>query len=1196
MKKESGFTLIEIIATLVLVGILAVVAGVGIVTAVKGYMLAKNNAVIAGKAQVAMARITRELTELRNTPHPAANPSTFIVFDTVADAVAIGQSGTQIKIAKGDPGTTPDYTGTNSDILVDKVVNPGGLTFAYKKGSADWTSSDDISTLSHVVISLTMSGAGAGGGISVPPFNTTVSPRNNGNFGGAPPPTQSNPPPVYVGRCFVATAAYGNPYHPMVILLKQFRDQYLATWSGGRALIQLYYKEGPYLAEMIHDKPWACGLARVLLLPFVGLSFLLIYARGSIPLVILIMMIGIWLIKRYPVRSIFMKKSIATHNKKGSVLIGLIVTMVIMAVLGAAMVSLISTSGVNQAYGSLSQKAYYLAESGFRYTASEFINVTDAQNNGINENQNKEANYLNNQTLTMTEGSIHLNVKPFHYAASADAAVAATSLSVQFAGGTPAYFAIPSTGSIQIITQTRPNSTSQYTTYTNTYTYTGFSTGTFTGLSSTTPVCSGLCHAVPQWTSVTVLAQPSSTQNNITPNSDATLATNHLTLTRPATGFFMPQYNGEFMIRGDTGKVVYRYVYRDHVNDASTTTTLYGVSMAQRNPDGTEQHTPFNVTTTSYIVPKDFFTVASTGTVGNVSRTITFISPVDIMASAAGSDQKTTSTDSNTSGVNPGDAASHWYAASAGVFSVSNAGGSVGLKPSDTTGQYALKLTDQSTYGTNFFSLMSIKWDSTYANFSGSWYNNDNTLSYDAQVKMSLPQQDHYMAGMVFRLNLSDASPFTNSSWLGVAYMLSTDSGIGASGFSDYVLLGVPFSNIPMIVLWQKPAGQSVQTGTQWIAYKFIAPTITFNGGNGTFTNGSNRYYLKGGTSGASAYITTAGTTDSGVTGELVVSSLFSTFQAGEPLFMLTLQNDVTAQVNQSGGVTLPSTSLPYNNGRDTTTPYVGILANDIIVGRDSGAIARGATVQSGGSWKNWNAKGTMTITETEGTRFNDNEWLDVYRLPSTPVSSGLFVSYDNLTDILTTSTGDYLKVWSTLLLSIAESTAASAPFSGTDVNDIRIYVGDTAAHGTPTGSPLDTFRKANLRWSNPPVMTSSDPPVCDDDVQWPPDADWSTSLSTYLCLDGTYRDHFTLVQGWVINSSYASTFKLTGTTEEPNSTIRTNTFTTNSLVSFTRQEIGLQVSGESMATTGTYFDDFAVRMTGAGAPESTGLSSPLQY
>ncbi|MCX5849014.1 MAG: type II secretion system protein [Deltaproteobacteria bacterium] len=1177
MKRESGFTLIEVIVTLVLVGVMAAVAGIGIVSAMKGYVFAKSNTVIAGKAQVALARITRELTDLSDVT--TANTA-FIVFNEIeaggsSDTVAIGQNGTQIKIAKGNLGTTPDYTA--GDTLVDQVTT---LSFAYKKGSDIWTTADDISLLSHIVVSLTMSGAGGGSSVK---FNTTVSPRNNGNFGGAPPPTQENKPPGF--GCFVATAAYGNPYHPMVLLLKQFRDQYLATWPGGRPLIQFYYKVGPYLAGMIQDKPWASRLARVLLLPFVVIAFLLVYAKGSIPLVILMIIVGIWLIKRYPMRWKFMKKSMAIHDEKGSVLIGLIVTMVIMAALGAALLALTSTSSVNQAYGVMAQKAYYLAESGFRYAGSQFLNVTDSNTNGKNDEQNSKTNDLNGRTLIMAEGSIQLHVIPFHYAASAAAALNATTLSVRFPGGTPASFVIPSTGQIQIKTQTYNATIQKYTTYTNTYSYTNFTTGSGTG---TFTLSTGLVRAVPAWTSVTVIAQASSSPatQTITPNSDLTQTANRLTLSRPATGFFMPQYNGEFMIKGDPNKYVYKYAYRI---DGTSTTTLYGVSIAQKNANGTEIHTQITVTASSYsIIPKDYFTVVSTGTVGSVSRTMTYITPVDIVASAIGSGDLTTSVDPFTAGTNPGDAASHWYAPISGSYSVSSSvSGGAKSDVNNPTGLAALRMTNSYDYGNWFskhFSLIAIKWDSTYAYFGGSWYNNSNTLSYDTQVKMKLPQQDNYMAGMVFRLNLGTSGNVSDTSTLGAAFLRGNngDSGpllwLDNDGIEDGV---VPLENVPMIVLWQKPLGGGSLSAMQWIAYKIIGPTINFNGGqNPFFANGANSYYIRGGASGARAKVISVGTADSGVTGSLDVSSVYSTFQTGEQLFQLINQdpNRLTGPTAQVNG-TASSTSVPFNNGRDVKTGNIGILLNDIIVGRSSGAIARVTlvTTTGTGTWKNGSARGTLTITETEGGLFQNNEYLDVYRPSST--SSALFVLYYSLSDILTTSTSNYIKDWSSLVLRITESTADSNPFNGTDVNDIRIYVGDTALHGAPTGSPLDTLRKANLRWSNPPAT---------DDIQWPPDTGWSSAL------DPT-KDYFTLVQGWVMNSALASSFKLTGTTEEPNSTIRTTLFTTNGLTSFTQQEVGLQTAGTDMYNN-TYFEDFAVIMLGAGIQENTGFSSPLQY
>jgi prepilin-type N-terminal cleavage/methylation domain-containing protein len=63
-RKEAGFTLIEIIVTLVLVGILSVFVGLFLTSFLNSYFLVKNNSDTAMKAQMAMDRISAELKEV----------------------------------------------------------------------------------------------------------------------------------------------------------------------------------------------------------------------------------------------------------------------------------------------------------------------------------------------------------------------------------------------------------------------------------------------------------------------------------------------------------------------------------------------------------------------------------------------------------------------------------------------------------------------------------------------------------------------------------------------------------------------------------------------------------------------------------------------------------------------------------------------------------------------------------------------------------------------------------------------------------------------------------------------------------------------------------------------------------------------------------------------------------------------------
>tara|TARA_B110000014_G_C20098860_1_gene576410 strand:+ start:137 stop:784 length:648 start_codon:yes stop_codon:yes gene_type:complete len=53
------------------------------------------------------------------------------------------------------------------------------------------------------------------------------------------------------GGCFVATATMGDYNHPVVLDLRTFRDETLRSSIPGRMFIYLYYKIGPFFANII---------------------------------------------------------------------------------------------------------------------------------------------------------------------------------------------------------------------------------------------------------------------------------------------------------------------------------------------------------------------------------------------------------------------------------------------------------------------------------------------------------------------------------------------------------------------------------------------------------------------------------------------------------------------------------------------------------------------------------------------------------------------------------------------------------------------------------------------------------------------------------------------------------------------------------------------------------------------------------
>jgi len=177
MKKQTGFTLIEMIAVFLIMGIIATVAGMAIVTGVKGYLFAKDNLSISQKAQMAMTRMNRELMELFDVSTAESARITYQRLDgagTLTQTIYLDETDEKVKIAFGP-------NPSDGDILVDHVSE---FKLTYYKGTASWVAgTDDIRELSAIGIDLDLKRFE---NERIVEFSTMVSPRNNNNYGGAP--------------------------------------------------------------------------------------------------------------------------------------------------------------------------------------------------------------------------------------------------------------------------------------------------------------------------------------------------------------------------------------------------------------------------------------------------------------------------------------------------------------------------------------------------------------------------------------------------------------------------------------------------------------------------------------------------------------------------------------------------------------------------------------------------------------------------------------------------------------------------------------------------------------------------------------------------------------------------------------------------------------------------------------------------
>ncbi len=164
MNRESGFTLIEMLATLILVSLLAVVAGMGLVKGLEGYLFVKDTTVLTQKAQIGLERMRRELVEVSNITSISGPPVT-LTFSTPSGNRTITHNTGSAEILL-DGNTLLDY------------VNSFNVT--YLKSVGNWVlGTDDIRDLNEVTISLALDLPGGGAGPLS--FTTSVNPRNTGN-------------------------------------------------------------------------------------------------------------------------------------------------------------------------------------------------------------------------------------------------------------------------------------------------------------------------------------------------------------------------------------------------------------------------------------------------------------------------------------------------------------------------------------------------------------------------------------------------------------------------------------------------------------------------------------------------------------------------------------------------------------------------------------------------------------------------------------------------------------------------------------------------------------------------------------------------------------------------------------------------------------------------------------------------------
>ena len=275
-------------------------------------------------------------------------------------------------------------------------------------------------------------------------------------------------------------------------------------------------------------------------------------------------------------------------SRRGAVLIIVIVTMTVAAGLGAAMLSLTSTSQQDKTTANQGRKGMYLAESGLRYAAGEYRRAGDVTA------QDAKLKELHAKTFALDNGNeFDLDIRPYYYQV---VGVSEGNLKVSPFGGVPHCF---DGGAADAVSGYLKSGTSKYD-----YTYTGTTVAT---------------EGDDTFLYFNVISDSGSIVVNdiVFPvcliDGDATVSKNGNISLRSGTGAeIFPSENCRFRIN-NIG-TVYRYKRLDLTNDLLKNITLVD------DPTGS-----FTLTLSDgdYVVPERFIKLTSSGSVGTAGAETT---------------------------------------------------------------------------------------------------------------------------------------------------------------------------------------------------------------------------------------------------------------------------------------------------------------------------------------------------------------------------------------------------------------------------------------------------------------------------------------------------------------------------------------------------------------------------------------------
>ncbi len=181
LRAPAGFTMVELVLSLVILGIIGAIGAMGLTDAVRGYMYGVDNANLAGKAQAALDRINLELTHINfwdetndvEQDGVTASSTTSMTYDVDFGDNRDSEDGVVLAYNSG-AGTLTLKSGGDAKILVDDVTD---FSLEYFDDPADSTGKTSYTAKETMCIGVTLELTGTNG--QAVTFKTRVVPMFN---------------------------------------------------------------------------------------------------------------------------------------------------------------------------------------------------------------------------------------------------------------------------------------------------------------------------------------------------------------------------------------------------------------------------------------------------------------------------------------------------------------------------------------------------------------------------------------------------------------------------------------------------------------------------------------------------------------------------------------------------------------------------------------------------------------------------------------------------------------------------------------------------------------------------------------------------------------------------------------------------------------------------------------------------------